>query len=256
MVRRIFILLSLVSIIFSSCTSRKSLVFLENRSLDPNKVEYTKSNITNTLQPGDVVYVKILSINQDINALFNLDNSSSQGNITSETTISLKGFTINPEGYISLPIIDTIHIKGLTIFDAQKKIQQTVDSYFKNATVIVKLLNSKISVLGEVNRPGNYMINRNDVTIFEAIAMAGDIGQYGDKRKILVIRTSGEKNVTYRVDLTNDKIMNSENLYLLANDIIIVEPVKLKAFRLNQPTVSLVFGAISTLLLTLTYINK
>jgi len=256
MSRYLIIYTVLISLIFSNCTSKKNIVYLENRSENNDAIQYNKNSIENKLQPGDVIYVRILSVNKEINDLFNLDNSASRTNITSETSINLQGFSINPDGYIRLPIIDTIKVVGLTVFEAEDVIQKSVNAYFKNATVIVKLLNAKISVLGEVNRPGSFIVYRNELSIFEAIALAGDVNQYADKKRVLVIRTSGEKNETYRVDLTDENIMNSKTFYLLPDDIVIVEPLNLKSFRLNTPTISLAFSAISTLILTLNFIQN
>lgn len=256
MSRYLIIYTVLISLVFSNCTSKKNIVYLENRSENNAAIQYNKNSIENKLQPGDVIYVRILSVNKEINDLFNLDNSGSRTNITSETSINLQGFSINPDGYIRLPIIDTIKVVGLTVFEAEDVIQKSVNAYFKNATVIVKLLNAKISVLGEVNRPGSFIVYRNELSIFEAIALAGDVNQYADKKRVLVIRTSGEKNETYRVDLTNENVMNSKSFYLLPDDIVIVEPLNLKSFRLNTPTISLAFSAISTLILTLNFIQN
>ena len=256
MSRYLIIYTVLISLVFSNCTSKKNIVYLENRSENNAAIQYNKNSIENKLQPGDVIYVRILSVNKEINDLFNLDNTGSRTNITSETSINLQGFSINPDGYIRLPIIDTIKVVGLTVFEAEDVIQKSVNAYFKNATVIVKLLNAKISVLGEVNRPGSFIVYRNELSIFEAIALAGDVNQYADKKRVLVIRTSGEKNETYRVDLTDENIMNSKTFYLLPDDIVIVEPLNLKSFRLNTPTISLAFSAISTLILTLNFIQN
>lgn len=253
MVKNFFVSILLFFILLSGCTSRKDIVYLYNRSDAYEPIEYQKKNVENTLQSGDVVYVRIMSVNREITDLFNLDNSGNRANITSETSINLQGFTVNPDGYIRLPVIDSIKVKGLTVFEAEYVIQEKVNEYFLNATVIVKLLNAKISVLGEVNRPGSFIVYRNQLSIFEALAMAGDVNQFADKKRVLIIRTSGEKNQTFRVDLTDEHIMRSEFFYLLPDDIVIVEPLKLKAFRLNTPTITLAFSAISTLILTLKY---
>ncbi|MFO7868132.1 MAG: polysaccharide biosynthesis/export family protein [Bacteroidales bacterium] len=254
--RHFLIYMSILGLLFfSDCTSRKNIMYLHSSSDTEENISYSKNPIENNLQIGDVVYVRILSINEEINDLFNLNNTGST-NVSSETSITLKGFTINPDGFIKLPVIDTIHVEGLTIFEAEAVIQKKVNDFFKDATVIVKLLNAKVSVLGEVNRPGNFIVYRNELTIFEAIALAGDINQYGDKRKVMIIRTSGNKNETYRIDLTNADIMSKEKLYVKPGDVIIVEPLKLKSFRLNTPTISLLLSSISTLILTLEYLNK
>ena len=234
-----------------SCTSNKKLVYMQNMPKGSEKIITQKNAVEQTLQIGDVVYVRILSINKEINELFNIE-SGTQTNITSETTISLKGFTIDNQGYIRLPVIDTVKILGLNTFDAEKKIQLKVNEYFKNATVMLKLLNSKISVLGEVNRPGSFIIYKIEINILEAISLAGDISQIGDRKNVVIVRTIGNENVTYRIDLTDVNLIKSKDFYLLPNDIVVVEPLKLKSFRMNTPTISLFFSGLTALAATIT----
>ncbi len=253
--KQFIVYLSVILLLVSSCTSRKNSMYLYNRPDNNETISYPKKITENTLQVGDVVYVRILSINEEINNLFNLDNNS-YTNITSETSITLKGFTINPEGYIKLPVIDTIQVAGKTIFEAEALIQEKVNEYFKEASVIVKLLNAKVSVLGEVNRPGSFFVYRNELSIFEAIALAGDVNQYADKKRVMIIRTSSKQNETFRIDLTDEQIISDKNFYVKPGDIIIVEPLKLKSFRLNTPTISLFVNSIYTFVLTLYYIQR
>lgn len=229
---------------------------MQNLPEGSEKTYNQKNTPEQVLQTGDVVYVRILSINKEISDLFNIDNGNNNTNISSETSISLKGFTIDNNGNIKLPVIDTIKISGLNMFEAEKKIQSKVNEYFKNATVILKPLNSKISVLGEVNRPGSFIIYRNEISILEALAMAGDVSQIGDKKRVLIIRTLNDQTITYRVDLTDKNVITSKDFYLLPNDIIIVEPLKLKSFRVNTPTISLFFTGLTALVATMSlYLN-
>jgi polysaccharide export outer membrane protein len=213
-----------------------------------------KKSIDPLLQIGDVVYVRIMSINKDINDLFNLDNNTNLSS-ASDASIALKGFTINSEGYIRLPVIDTVHVAGLSLTDAEKKIQEQVNLYFKNATVILKSLNTKISVLGEVNHPGNFVLAKPEVSVLEALAMAGDVNQYADKRNVTIIRGADGNNITYKIDLTKKSILESKDFYLYPNDIVIVNPLPMKAFRLSSPTFSLFFAGITALVgvVTLSY---
>lgn len=249
----VFLILSIGAIYITSCTSNKNLVYLENLPQGTSeKISSTKHTLEYTLQFGDVVYVKILSINKDLNDLFNIDNGNSQVAYANETSINLSGFTIDNNGYIHLPVIDTVKIAGLQAFEAEQLVQTKVNEYFKNATVVLKPLNTKISVLGEVNRPGQFVIYRKDISILEAIAMAGDVNQFADKKKILIIRTIGNTNVTYRVDLTDKNVLSNKDFYLLPNDIVIVEPLNLKSLRVNTPTISLILSGVGTLINAIT----
>jgi polysaccharide export outer membrane protein len=214
---------------------------------------FPKQNTEPLLQIGDIVYVRIVSINKDINDLFNLDNNANLAG-ASDAQISLKGFTINNDGTIRLPVIDTVSIGGLTINQAEQVIQKRVDVFFKNATVILKSLNNKISVLGEVNRPGSFVVARPEINVLEALAMAGDVGQFGNKRNITIIRNDGKNNITYTIDLTDKNILKSKEFYLYPNDVVIVNPQSMKAFRMSSPTFSLFFAGLTTLVTTMSFL--
>lgn len=215
---------------------------------------FKQNDLNVILQPGDVVYIKVLSLDKVTSALFNLDITGSSA--TGEVSTALRGYTLDEQGFIRLPVIDTIQLAGLTIREAENVVQTRVDGYFKNATVILKLLNTKISVLGEVNRPGTYSILRNSINLFEALALAGDITQYGNRKSILIVRTINNENITFRIDLTKEGTIATEQFYLLPNDIVIVEPLPLRAFRLNTTTISLIFSGLTTLVTTLTFFNS
>lgn len=140
--------------------------------------------------------------------------------------------------------------------EAITSIRQRADQYLKDATVIVKLISFKVSVIGEVNRPGTYNNYNNQLTVLEAISLAGDITDYGNRKEVLILRPSSGGTKTFRLDLTNKNILTSDGFFLLPNDIIYVEPIKTKSFRMNMSTISLAFTSISTLILVLNYINK
>ncbi len=237
-----------------SCASRKKLVYMNDHPKGDTVMTFQQNDLSVILQPGDVVYIKVLSLDKVTSSLFNLDITGSSA--TGEVSTTLRGYTLDDDGYIRLPVIDTIHLAGMTIREAESLVQQRIDGYFKNATVILKLLNTKISVLGEVNRPGTYSILRNSINLFEALALAGDITQYGNRKSILIVRTINNQNITFRIDLTKEKTIETEQFYLLPNDIVIVEPLPLRAFRLNTTTISLIFSGLTTLVTTLTFFNS
>ncbi len=252
----IFCIVCLGILLFSNCASRKKMVYMNDHPKGDTVMTYPQNYLNVILQPGDVVYVKVLSIDQETSALFNIDAMTGGGNTTGEVSTTLKGYTIDEKGYIRLPVIDTIKVAGMTISQTEQLVQQKINGYFKNATVILKLLNTKISVLGEVNRPGTYSILRNSINLFEALALAGDISDYGNRKSVMIIRTVNNENITFRVDLTKENTIATEQFYLLPNDIVIVEPPPLRAFRLNTATISLVFSGLTTLVTTLTFFNS
>jgi polysaccharide biosynthesis/export protein len=157
--------------------------------------------------------------------------------------------------YVTLPALSRVHVKGLTLEEAEKSVQEKVDELFKDASAVVKLANYKISVIGEVARPGVYLNYQNQVTVFDALAKAGNITDFGNRENVLVMRSNDSGTKAYRMDLTRASALYSEAYFLLPNDIVIVEPTNIKVFRLNTPTLTFAFSALSTLLLIINFLN-
>lgn len=251
------ITLIIITSIFSSCVSRKNTIYLHNRDNSKEITEHTKVTKTHKVVPGDILYVKILSLNPDITELFNIESSKQNSGSNDVASLYIKGFFVSDSGYIKLPIIDTVKVVGLSLTEAEQKIQVEVDKYFKNSTLIVKLLNFNISILGEVNRPGSFDIFKNEITIFEALARAGGVKDHGNITNILVIRTLRDKNETFQIDLTDIQALDSDKIFLLPNDVVIVEPLASKHFRvMDAPNISLILSAITTMILVLNFVIK
>jgi polysaccharide export outer membrane protein len=146
---------------------------------------------------------------------------------------------------------------NLSIGEATAEIQKAADKLLKDATVQVKLLSFKFTVLGEVARPGTYRNFNNQLTVLEAIGTAGDITSFGNRERILVLRPGTAGTQTYRINLKTKELLSSEAFFLLPNDIVYVESIDSKIFQLNIPTVSLLittlFSTISTTLLILNF---
>lgn len=248
-----FIILITFIFLFQSCATRKHTVSFNNRNILDTTTVHSKNKISYKIKSGDILYVKILSINEDIDKLFSLETNGNSNYLSNTSSSYIKGYFVNEKGDIKLPVIDTIHIAGLSLDSAEVLIQKRVNDYFNNATLIIKLLNFHISVLGEVNSPGQFDIFYNGVTLLDAIAKAGGITQYGDKKHILLIRNYQDEIVTTKLDLTDINILDSDHFFLQPGDVIMVQPVKLKNFRLNAPTITLIATSITTLVLMLNF---
>ena len=252
MIKNLFKIFVPIFFLFASCTSSKHLVYMKNIENNKTVKEYKIQQLDYRLCKGDIVYLKILSTNKDLSDLFNPSDfglTATTQSTSSALMSYLKGFMINDSGNIIIPIIKSIKIEGLTISEAERTIQQKVEKYLNNTTLIVKLLSFNVNVLGEVNMPGTKEVYQSNINILEVIARAGDIKETGDKKNVLILRRLGDKVETFTVDLTDDALITSDNYLLQPNDVIIVQPVKLKAFRINAPSISLILSAISTLLL-------
>lgn len=241
----------------SSCTFHKQLVYLKNVDSVSTENFYPRSQRPDyRIQTRDILYVKIYSLNEEMSNLINQTVGSYQQNLfQNETSLYINGYSVSDSGYIEIPILGKIMIVGKTMDEALASLRERASLYLKDATVIVKLISFKVSVIGEVNRPGTYNNFNSQLTVLEAISMAGDITDYGNRKQVLVLRPTTSGTNTFRLDLTSKKILTSDGFFLLPNDIVYVEPIKRKSFRINIPTLTLALTSITTLILVLNYLR-
>ena len=257
MLRNHFLFILLISILFSasSCTRQKKMLYLQDLQLSDTAAIVYNENIKYKIQPGDILYIRVTTINDNMNKLFNLESSTNYNYGYNEANMFLQGYLVNDTGYVTLPVVGEVHVKDMTIQDAQSEVKKRIDEYIKDATVVVKLTNFKITVLGEVKSPGSYMIYDNGINLFEALGRAGDLTDYGSRYNVLVVRQTREGTKSYRANLLNKDILFSEFFYIHPNDVIYVEPVKTKAWKLNSPNVSIILSSISTLILVINFLR-
>ena len=192
------------------------------------------------LEIGDILMVKVISRNEEVNKLFNMEtNTKSANRTTTATNLYLNGFSISQDGTIDLPNVGKIFLLNQTLEEAKETIEHKANELLVNPFVVVKLANFEFTVLGEVNQPGNYPVSKEDITIFEALAMSGDINDYGNLKKVKLIRSSKNKKQVHFLDLTDSKILSSEFYYLHNNDLVYVQPLRFKGFKKSQSQVLL-----------------
>ena len=182
-----------------SCTPMKKITYL-NESLQ-SEWSISPSPPQHYLEMGDVLVVKVLSFDEETTNFFNVDNNVNSANSSlTAANIFLNGFTVNSEGIIEIPYIGKVYVLNQTIDEAKKSIEEKVDEYLKDATVICKLGNFNITVLGEIYRPNSYPIYKDNITIFEALSISGGITDYGDLSNVKIIRTSNNKKTVHNLD--------------------------------------------------------
>ncbi len=255
--RKSFIYIFFLLLFLVSCTQKKQITYLQNIDKDGKENFFPKEKEDYTIQSQDVLYIKIQSINPEVDAMFsNLPATGAQSLFQNEANIYINGYVVDDSGYVDVPTIGKIELLGKTITEAKKAVYDKASQYIKKATVDVKLISYKFTVLGEVNRPGVYQNFNNKLTVLEAIGMAGDISSYGNRSKVLILRPTREGTQSFSIDLTDAAILQSDGFYLLPNDLVYVEPIKSKLFIINAPTYGLFLSSITTLILILNYINK
>tara|TARA_B100000900_G_C20486840_1_gene677813 strand:+ start:193 stop:942 length:750 start_codon:yes stop_codon:yes gene_type:complete len=228
---------SIVAVLLFACTPMKKVVYLNQES--EINIE-APTPVKHLLQAGDVLHVKILGVQKESFNIFNIENNANNAQTTS-ANLFMNGFTINSKGFIEVPTIGIVEIAGLTIEEAKNKIQSKADKFLINSTVIVKHINFEITVLGEVNRPGTYTVYKDNMTIFEALGLAGDITDFGDRTAIKRIRGT-QVDV---LNITQQGVLGSSDFYLKANDVIYVDP--LNSVRMRNSKAQIYLSAISSI---------
>jgi polysaccharide biosynthesis/export protein len=241
-----------VLLLSTSCIQRKHLLYLQGRKLTDRAL---KPPPVYKIKPGDVLHVKILTIDKALQEIVEKQATQVERVQLNEPSLYLSGYVVNENGAISLPLFGQVKVAGQSVSEITATIQKEVDEYYRDASVDVKLISFKITVLGEVMRPGSFYVYQDHLNVFEAISKAGNMTDLA-KREVLLVRQTPEGNETMRLDLADSKILASEGFYLLPNDIIIVEPGHGKSFRMNVPIFTLSFSALSALLLIINYFSQ
>jgi polysaccharide biosynthesis/export protein len=252
-----FIVPLILLITFSSCGFYKRFTYLQTSLVKPDSVFQVSQSIYK-LQPADVVYLNVTNLNSAVAASFNqtLPTGSVNAGTSPTSSFYIIGNSIDREGNINLPIIGKIQVAGLTVDESRNKIQKVAETYITDIRIDVKLVSFKISILGEIARPGQYTIFNDRANIFEAISMGGDITYNGNRRRISIVRTYNNTTKVISVNLTQRDILASQQYYLQPNDIIYVEPFHSTAFRLRFNDYTFLITLLSTTLTTILLIKN
>jgi polysaccharide export outer membrane protein len=239
-------LIALFVVLFlSSCASRKDIVYLqdvENDATINQALSYEP-----VIKCDDMLSVIVAADQPDLTIPFNLPQI--QGNYqVSDNQEGIKTYLVDAAGYIDFPVIGKVKLAGLTRTQAKNELEVKIKEYIKEPSVNLRILNYKISVLGEVNKPNTYKIASERVTLLEAISLAGDMTIYGKRNNVLVIREVDGKKTFNRVDLTNKDFISSPFYYLNQNDVVMVEPNKTKInSSVIGPNLTVTISALSLL---------
>ena len=215
-----YFLFPLIVIFICSCSSKKNVLYLqdiEDSSYD-NKYAYSDALI----KVDDILKIDISSPIPESVLQFNRSKAS----VSSVEVEKLYGYTVSNEGTITFPVIGEIFLEGYTISEAKKLIYKELGErqLLNNHVVQIKILNSDVTILGEVKNPGKYTFLENNLNILNALGMAGDLNITADRKDIKIIRENGNKKLIASIDLTNSSYLNSDFYQIQSGDIIIVNP--------------------------------
>ena len=212
--------LSLIFLLIFSCSSQKDILLLQDSSNSKNyKVQFEEIKI----KSDDILRVKVSSQSPELANLFSYNENIGSNNLESN---QISGYQVNRDGYINIPLLKAVNVKGLTLTEASIKIQKSLkeEGLLINSSVDVKIVNSYFTIIGEVNQPGRYNFLKNDIDIFQAIGLAGDLTINGKRDNIKVLRKNDDNLVVNTIDLTSSDLLISKNYQIFPGDIIIINP--------------------------------
>lgn len=240
--RRILVFTLFSSYLLSSCASRKDVVYFQDTGNFETLVD--KNKATTKFKVDDLVSIHISSLDPEASVPFNLYRGASEGGFRAEQV----DYLVDQDGMIDFPVIGKLKIQGLSPDDLRILLREKLSEYLKDPIINIRLRNFTITVLGQVNRPGTYPVVGEQISILEALGLAGDVTLRGMRNNVLVIRDFNGAKVYTRIDLTSKNIIKSPVYYLTQNDVIYVEPNKtgIKETSLGQNT-SIWVSVLSTL---------
>lgn len=239
----------------TSCVSPKSIVYFQGDSIKTS-IQDVKGIYVPKIQSGDILSVIVGSLNAEANEVFNTPNTfttaSTNYSSVGGARVQPLGYLVDSEGHIEIPLIGRLKVSGLRTSEAADTIRTRLQSYLKEPSVIVRNLNFKVSVLGEVKLPAVYVIPDEKITLPEVLSLAGDLTIYGNRSNVMLIREENGKREYTRIDLTSREIFDSPYYYLHKNDVVYVEPVKARMLDTDSrirtvPLIATIVGGISTL---------
>lgn len=239
-----------------SCITRKNVNMLQDRSLSQGASKlFENRKFEYRIQIDDVLSIRVVGIDDETNRFFNIE-STNGGVGVNDASLYVNGFSVDKGGHVQLPTVGKVKVQGLTVGEAQELVQRKINEYFTNATVVLKLVSFRIGVLGDVGRPGYYVVYNNQVAVPEALALAGGANEFADKAHMTLVRQSDRGAQAVYLDMSRTEVLSSEYYYLLPNDVLYVPTLKARPGRLNIELLSLLFAGISAGVLVLSFINN
>jgi polysaccharide export outer membrane protein len=216
------VLFTLIILCFFSCASKNSvLYFQDSNNVNSRRLSYSSPKI----QTNDIINIKVTALNPESVAPYNVDNGVTP-NTSFIEILKLQGYLVSKEGNIVFPVIGSINVAGKTISELENYIKKILvdGDHVVDPAVSVRILNSKVTILGEVNKAGTYTITENNITVLQALGYAGDLTINGSRKDVLILREVDGVQVTKRIDLTSTNWFSSDFYYIKQNDVIVVNP--------------------------------
>lgn len=250
------LMVTVAVMLLSSCGSTKDVAYFQNAT----QVDLSASQVLfdARIMPKDELSITVSTTDPEAATPFNMTvpTTYTQNTRSTYSQAMLQSYLVDNQGNIEFPIVGTLHLGGMTKSEAEQLIKTKIQPYMnanENPIVTVRMSSYKVSVLGEVNRPGSFTVSKEKVSILEALALAGDLTIYGVRNNVQLIRedASGQKAI-YMLNLNDANIINSPYYYLQQNDIVYVTPNKVKAQNSSVGSMTTLWFSATSILISLT----
>jgi polysaccharide export outer membrane protein len=234
--------------LLSSCVTQRRVEYLQDKN--KNIKSFKEAEFPDyRLKPNDELYIQINSLDEAAANVFSKSEQDSYIGYIQPYGASLLSYSIDREGYLFLPVIGKILVKDKTLSEVSVILKDSLNHILNQPVVTVKLVNRYVSVLGEVKNPGHFSYSQDKLTIYDALGLAGDITDYGNRNQVILIRNVNGENIRISVNISKSDILASDYYNLRPNDIVYVKPLRNKFWGMRQFPFEILLSALTTALL-------
>lgn len=247
--------LPVILLIFTACVPQKKLRYFQESVTETTATFVAAVPVQPyLLKPGDLLQIQIFSASPD---MLQIPGYVASTNLGTTASVYLQGYQISPNGVINLPLLGDFQAAGSDIPDLQQRVVAVARAKVSlDADVIIRLVNYRVTVLGEVVSPGVLEVYDGRISIPEALGRCGDMTVYGNRSKVMIIREQDGKKEVINIDLTDRSLINSPHYYLQNHDVLYVQPMDAKSYGIAQVQWGAILSSVSTLIAILALIYK
>lgn len=244
------IFICFILILFNSCATRENIAYFQDEKMG----NFSQPVMTYDViyQPNDMLTIDVSALDPETVQPFNLNTVLySQSIIDGRSNVRVQTYIIDKNGNIEFPVIGTIKLGGLNRTEATNLLESEISKYVKDPLVNIRITNFTVSILGEVNNPGTFIIQDEKVTLTELLGLAGDLTIYGKRENVLLVREEQGIKKFSIIDLTSVRSLTSSTFSLKQNDVLYVEPnnarIRQASFTQNNAVIISAIGTLATI---------
>jgi polysaccharide biosynthesis/export protein len=250
----------LFSILATSCITSKKLTYLQKVQSEYdttfNDTTVARKPGAYKVQPFDNLFIRVTTPDPQWADMFNASQTTNSVGSLTEQSADIISYSVDEEGYIELPYAGKFKVSDKSLNVIKGELQTALKAYITDAVVGVKMINNYVNIIGEVKTPGRYPIYKDRLNIFQALAMAGDLGEYSDRMGVQILRPTSNGNLIKEFSLMDRSILASEFFYVQPNDVIYAKPLKGRFFQLNAFPYGIILSTITTFILLLNVLQN